>query len=361
MAQNWSRSAIRAPARAAPARPDAARASAVTSRRVPGRGRASTADARPGPDRRPGAIDAWSSHAPVRRAGVRAAPSRRRPRRPPSRTTKPAASGSDRVVGEVGRCGPRPVQAVDQRGRLRARRLGSMLDAGVRVRRASPRVDAQVEQRPPRPHARRGCTGRAPRVAPTRTSSARSGPSKTTAEQGADPTPRAWRSGSTKRSVRNRTAGRPTATEPPKPDDVAVGASATVRSCRVRRGARGTASRAPAGPANPSARRWRRGSPAMAGTSPGSRRPDGHRPCAGHDLEQPVVRERVGRDAVAADHGRGGDQRVDDRLLGRLDDRVEQPVDDDVADGPDVVRAATRTGRSSSRCRAAGGCRSRRR
>ena len=52
------------------------------------------------------------------------------------------------------------------------------------------------------------------------------------------------------------------------------------------------------------------------------------------------MRQGVGRDPVAPDDGRGRDQRVDDRLLGRLDGRVEQPVDDDVADGPDVVGAA---------------------
>ena len=45
---------------------------------------------------------------------------------------------------------------------------------------------------------------------------------------------------------------------------------------------------------------------------------------AGHHVHEPVVRQRVGRDPVAADHRLGGDERVDDRLLGRLDVAVEQ-------------------------------------
>ena len=60
-------------------------------------------------------------------------------------------------------------------------------------------------------------------------------------------------------------------------------------------------------------------------------------PVSGHDLEQPVVGEGVGGDAVPPDHRLGGDEGVDDRLLGRLDRRVEQGVDDDVADRPHVV------------------------
>ena len=69
------------------------------------------------------------------------------------------------------------------------------------------------------------------------------------------------------------------------------------------------------------------------------RGPTGRRSATGrpHDLDQPVVRERVGRDAVAPDDRRRGDERVDDRLLGRLDDGIEQLVDGDVADGADGI------------------------
>ena len=45
----------------------------------------------------------------------------------------------------------------------------------------------------------------------------------------------------------------------------------------------------------------------------------------------------VGGHAVSPDHRLGGDEGVDDRLLGRLDGRVEQRVDDDVTDRPHVV------------------------
>lgn len=58
---------------------------------------------------------------------------------------------------------------------------------------------------------------------------------------------------------------------------------------------------------------------------------------AGHDFDQAVVRQRMGGDAVAPGHRLGGDQGVDDRLLGRLDGRVEDGVDDDVADRPHVI------------------------
>ena len=49
------------------------------------------------------------------------------------------------------------------------------------------------------------------------------------------------------------------------------------------------------------------------------------------------MRDRVGRDAVAPDDRRRGDERVDDGLLGRLDDGIEQLVDGDVADGADGI------------------------
>ena len=59
-------------------------------------------------------------------------------------------------------------------------------------------------------------------------------------------------------------------------------------------------------------------------------------PEPGHGLEQPVVRERMGGDAIASDHGLGGHEGVDDRLLGRLDRPVEQRVDRAVGDRADV-------------------------
>ncbi len=50
------------------------------------------------------------------------------------------------------------------------------------------------------------------------------------------------------------------------------------------------------------------------------------------------MREGVGSDPVPPGHRPGRDEGVDDRLLGRLDHRVEQGIDDAVADGADVVR-----------------------
>ena len=51
---------------------------------------------------------------------------------------------------------------------------------------------------------------------------------------------------------------------------------------------------------------------------------------AAHDLDEPVVRQAMRGDAIAPGHRLGGDQRVDDRLLGRLDrgldQRVERPI-----------------------------------
>jgi hypothetical protein len=49
------------------------------------------------------------------------------------------------------------------------------------------------------------------------------------------------------------------------------------------------------------------------------------------------VRQGVRGDPVASDHRRRGDERVDDRFLGRLDDAVEQRIDDPIADGADLV------------------------
>ena len=61
----------------------------------------------------------------------------------------------------------------------------------------------------------------------------------------------------------------------------------------------------------------------------------------GHDLPKSIVGQGVGRDPVSAHDRLGGDERVHDRLLRRLDHRIEQSVDGDVADGPDRVRAQT--------------------
>ena len=47
--------------------------------------------------------------------------------------------------------------------------------------------------------------------------------------------------------------------------------------------------------------------------------------------------EGVGGHPVSPDHRLGGDERVDDRFLGRLDGRVEHRVDDEVADRPHVI------------------------
>ena len=44
-----------------------------------------------------------------------------------------------------------------------------------------------------------------------------------------------------------------------------------------------------------------------------------------------IVRDAVQGIAVDAGHGAGGDERVDDRFLGRLDGRIEQRIDDGVA------------------------------
>ncbi len=65
----------------------------------------------------------------------------------------------------------------------------------------------------------------------------------------------------------------------------------------------------------------------------------------GHDLPESIVRQGMGRDAVPARDGLRGDERVDDRLLGRLDHGVEESIDHDVADSSDVVRAAGQMGR----------------
>jgi hypothetical protein len=48
---------------------------------------------------------------------------------------------------------------------------------------------------------------------------------------------------------------------------------------------------------------------------------------AAHDLPQPVMVEAVGGGPAPSRHGLGGHHRVDDGLLGGLDDRVEQRVD----------------------------------
>ena len=141
--------------------------------------------------------------------------------------------------------------------------------------------------------------------------------------------------GSMNRSVRNRTSSRPTGTEPPNPT-TRPSATATLVRARATRCSR-------YGQPSPGRSGQSIGSPlaariaAMAGTSSASRRPHVHRPCGGHRFAQPVVRDGVGRDAVAPDDGRRRDERVDDRLLHRLDGRVEEPVDHAPADGPHVV------------------------
>src|SRR5258705_8895096 len=68
-----------------------------------------------------------------------------------------------------------------------------------------------------------------------------------------------------------------------------------------------------------------------------------------HRLDQAIVRDRVGRDRVAAGHRFGGDQGIQDRLLGRLDDALEQGADDVVVDRADVDRQARIGGERDSR------------
>src|SRR5438105_937111 len=60
-----------------------------------------------------------------------------------------------------------------------------------------------------------------------------------------------------------------------------------------------------------------------------------------HDLDQPIVGQAVSGDAIAAGHRLGGDEGVDDRLLGRLDGGLEQRIDRPVdhAPNPDAAIA----------------------
>ena len=113
------------------------------------------------------------------------------------------------------------------------------------------------------------------------------------------------------------------------------------------------------------ARRWR----PRSGRSPGGRRrpPAGRSPARGRSRPAAAI-AATSRSwgsawaviAVAADHRLGGDEGVDDRLLGRLDRRVEQRVERRIEDHPqsadDVCRGRRRRPVGSAR-----GCRSRRR
>ena len=139
------------------------------------------------------------------------------------------------------------------------------------------------------------------------------------------PTGALVRGGSGRRTgrVRNRVPSAPTAIEAAEPDDDVVDLGDERRAPRASRCSRyGQPGRSGQSIGLVVRRRGSRRSPggpsAVAGRSVGHPRPGGS-PVPGHGLEQPVVGERVGRDPVAPGHRLGGDQGVDDRLLGRLD------------------------------------------
>ena len=257
-------------------------------------------------------------------------------RRRRSRTA--SASAMRRPVAEVDACG----RGRSSRARARpARRLGRLAREPAVRRRADRRVARRGRGRPQRAHPgpdveRQGARvvggERRPRGRPRRTPPRAAG------------RPMPWPSAVRIDEQVGQGPPRPVSTSPPKPDDRAARIG-DERASRARAGAGGTARRRRR--SRPGRRcRGRRGSPGSRRCrrrrgADGRRRATLRRPVAtGRPARtapnraivssEPVVGQGVGRDPVAAGHRLGGDEGVDDRLLGRLDRRVEQRVDREV-------------------------------
>ena len=343
MAQNWSRPAIRAP-RSRSGAQRWMRAGHGRDQALPGgRGR-EDAPARSGPGRRRGRCDAWSSHRPSVRFRSRRAQPDGRDR---ARVAHDEAGrlGQGGVVLEVDRpidAGPgrRPARRLRDVGRRRLDDAGSVVPE--RVRR-----DLEVEQRPPRPHARPGCTGQAPARPSSENVIRSAAPSRARPAAAA----RHLATGALdRRTGRSGTARppRPTGTEPPKPDDVRRRPARRVRARATRCSRYGQPSCGRSGQSigSPLAARIAAIGRDVFRSSPA----DVHRPAAAIDFARAghagcawaVMPSRP--TTVVRRH-----ERVDDRLLGRLDRRVEESVDDDIADPLDVEGAGARRRRRRRR------------